>query len=265
MRKMCLIYYGVTFILLASGCSSVRVKTDLVPETDAKLKSPAGMFYIAGVEYGCDYGDDLPASEAVKAFATDYGNKLLRLLRKECSARYPLLFLDQENSAIPLFVTVKEVFDYNQSKYLTWGLCTLLITPLVLPAPIDTDRDLTVSAGVWNGAGAHGSVAVLKKFRREERGWLTVLTPLGLIPVSGTTDFPVESTAFVSGNHFRFFDEMPQISQQVATALAKIITSKEPEFWTAPPSRSQQPGYAPTTPATTPAILPPPSEPITPF
>jgi hypothetical protein len=142
-------------------------------------------------------------------------------------------------------------------------LCTLLIVGAILPQPQEKDHDLTLSVSVWNGTDGKGSVAVQKKFHREERGWGTLFTPLGLIPFPGESDFPKQS--FSELNDHGCLYNLTQIAQQVATGLAKMIDSKEPEFWTAAPIRPQQPGYIPGTPLTTPPILPPPSETVVPF
>lgn len=247
--------------VLCSGCSSVRVKTDFLPETNSTLKSAAGMFYIAGLKYDCDDGYE---NQTLSAMDIAYEKKLLRLLRKECPARYPLLFSADESSAIPLFVTFEEECSQNNFKIVAWMLGTLTIVPMILPAPfIDVDRNISVSVGAWNGTDSKGSETVRSVFHRKQIGWGTVLTPLGLIPVPGESDFPKESEAF---NMSRYaYDDIPQVAPQVATALAKIVAVKEPEFWTAPPRSVQQPGYSPAGSASAPSVLTLPSETAAPF
>jgi hypothetical protein len=256
MKKVSLFSFGLAIVLLSSGCQSFRVKTDLLPDADAKLKSQAGTFYIAGLKYDCD---DVDRKNKDPRDDTNYGKDLLRLLRKECTSRYPLLFSKEAESAIPLFVRVNSVIERNDAKTRAWLICTLMITPLLLPLPDESDHDLAVSVNVWNDPDGQGGVPVRKKFHREEHSWMSMM-PLGLIPIPGESDFPKELFVEWNGGYYN----VPQVAQQVATALAKMIESKEPEFWTAAPHRTQQPGYAPTTPVTTPPVQPPP-EPITPF
>jgi hypothetical protein len=256
MSKTIFISFGLAVALLSSGCASFRVKTDLVPETDAKLQSPAGMFYIAGLKYTIDTCDDQPYNPS---YIADKEKRFLGLLRKEIPIQYPHLFSEQAESAIPLFVTVENRKNRNRGKELAFSILTLGISGVILPAPRETDLELTVSTSVWNGTDGPRGAAVRKNFHREERGWFSMFTPLGLITIPGESDFPKKMQA---GDPF--FDNSLQIAQQVATALAKIIESKEPDFWTSSSRRAQQPGYAPV-PAHTTAPVPLPTEPVVPF
>jgi hypothetical protein len=257
MKKLSLISFGLAIVLLSSGCASFRVKTDLVPETDAKLQSPAGMFYIAGLKYSIE---DTGASQPnTPAYIAHQEKQFLALLRKECPAQYPLLFSKEEGSAIPLFVTVANRKNPNVGKELAFLFLTLTICGNILPAPRETDLDLTVLTSVWNGVDGPSGAGGRKQFHREERGWFSLFTPLGLITIPGESDFP---KAMQAGNPF--LDNSLQIAQQVATALAKIIESKGPDFWTSSSRREQLSGSAPV-PAIQSAPLPPPTEPIQPF
>lgn len=252
--------------LFAGGCASVRVKTDLLPTADSELTSDAGKFYIAGLSYACDDGYENAMQSAMDVA---YEKNLLRLLRKECPNRYPLLFSEDENSSIPLFVTFEEEFKQSTFKTVAWMVGTLTIVPMILPAPFsDADRNITVSAGLWNGTDSKGSATVRSEFHRKQILWGTVLTPLALIPIPGESDFPKESSVFNMSRHG--FDDVPQVAQQTATALAKIVAAKEPDFWTMQPRYAQPTGYSSSpaatgTPAPAPAALPLPTPTAAPF
>ena len=255
-----LIWLCAAGILLTSGCASIRVKTDLMPDADPDLKSSAGKFYIAELKYNCDDG---VVRESQNTLDVAYKKDLLRAVRKECPTRYPLLFSEFEESAIPLCITVDEEYGFKDGKFIAWMLCTLMITPMILPAPLEINRDLTVSAGLWNGTDGKGSPVVRNKFRREQRGWVTMLTPLALIPAPGESDFPKESEAFNMGRNS--YDDVPQVAQQVTTAIAKMIAGKDTEFWTAQPRRMESPSFSPVSPSAVPATLTLPTETIAPF
>jgi hypothetical protein len=247
-------------ILLSCGCASVRVKTDLKPEADPKLASSAGKFYIAGLSYNCDAGY---VHESPPPMDVAYEKNLLRPLRKECSARYPLLFSEASESAIPLFVTVEEEFKQSEFKTIAWMLGTLMIVPMILPAPfVDMDRDITVSAGVWNGTDSKGSGTVRSSFHRKHILWGTVLTPLALIPIPGESDFPKESSVFCMSRGG--FDDIPQVAQQTATALAKMVVTKDAAYWTAQPRWTGSPASL-SNPAPMSAPLPLPTQTVAPF
>lgn len=247
----------MTGTLLASGCASVRVKTNLMPETDATLHSPTGRFYIAGLQYAVD-GVDSGSTKSLPIDAA-YEKRLFRLVRQECLARYPLLFTKDQTDSIPLWIEVEDSITSKDGKTLAWILCTATIVGTVFPAPSEIDRDLVITVGVWNGKDGIGSAGTSKDFQREQHFWLSLLTPLGLISIPGESDFPKESEAFNMG---RFaYDDVPQVAQQVATAVAKLVAAQDADYWTAQPRQYESPAQS----ATTPAALPAPTETVAPF
>ena len=243
--------------LLVSGCMSQRVTTNFKPETDPELKSPAGQFYVAGLKYGWAMSN----GEINKEVVAKAEERLLPLVRQECSARYPGLFIQEASAgSIPLGVEVNCTTTMHSGKTIAWMLCTADICGTIFPAPGDTDQDFNVKAGLWNGRDGIGGVPLQNGFRREEHVWVSVFSPAALITIPGESDFPK-----VSGTIFGIQGQMEasyqQTAQQVATALAHLVATKEPGFWVVPAGRE-------TTSATLsslPATLPPPGESTAPF
>jgi hypothetical protein len=246
--------------LLASGCMSARVTTNLKPEANPDLKSPAGRFYVAGLKY--KYADANPRIPIDQKTMDDAERRLLPLVNKECASRYPALFVDGASSgSIPLGVEVNCTTTQHTGKSVAWMLCTLDICGLILPCPGGVDEDFDVKAGVSNGRGGVGGAPLQKSFRREDHFWVSVMTPSALIHMPGESDFPK-----FSGTVFNIQEQMEtsyqQTAQQVATALAQLVATKEPEFWVVPVGSESSPATLSSTPTTT---LPPPAEPATPF
>ncbi len=244
--------------LLVSGCMSQRVTTNLKPETNPELKSPAGQFYVAGLKYAWAMSN----GELDKEVVGKAEQRLLPLVRQECIARYPGLFLDTASSgAIPLGVEISCTTTMHSGKTIAWMLCTLDICGTILPAPGDTDEDFDVKVGVWNGRDGIGGVPLQNSFQRQEHVWVSVFSPAALITIPGESDFPK-----VSGTIFGIQGQMEasyqQTAQQVATTLAQLVATKEPGFWAVPVGSGSSSIAFPSAPTTT---LPPPSESATPL
>jgi hypothetical protein len=247
-------------VLLAAGCMSARVTTDLKPGADPALKSPAGRFYVAGLKY--KYADSNPQIQPDQKTVAEAEQRLLPLLKEECASRYPALFAGEAVSgAIPLGVEVSCVATQHNGKTLGWMLGTLDLCGLIFPCPGQTDLAYEVQTGVWNGRnGLHGT-PLQKNFMTENHFWVSVLTPSALIHMPGESDFPK-----ASGSLMNIQSQMEtayrQAAQQVATALAQLVADKEPGFWTLPVGAESVPATTTAVPATT---LPPPGETATPF
>lgn len=246
--------------LLISGCMSARVTTNLKPETNAELKSPAGQFYVAGLKY--KYADANPQVPTDQKTMDDAERRLLPLVNQECVSRYPALFVNGAASgSIPLGVEVNCTVTQHPGKSVAWMLCTLDICGLILPCPGDVEEAIDVKAGVWNGRGGMGGTPLSKSFERKDHFWVSVMTPSALIHMPGESDFPK-----FSGTIFDIQQQMDtayqQTAQQVATVLAQLVADKEPGFWVVPVGSESSPTTMPATPTTT---LPPPGESATPF
>jgi hypothetical protein len=241
--------------LLGSGCMSTRVTTNLKPESNAELKSPAGQFYVASLKYA----NSNP--QMGQKWIADFERRVLPLLRKECSSRYPALFVES-SSSIPLGVEVHNTTTMHTGKMMAWELGTLCICGLILPCPADSDEDYDIRAGVWNGRDGLRGATVQTSFRRENHMWISLLTPSALITIPGETDFP-KMSGTILGVQSQMETAYHQTAQQIATALAQQVATKEPEYWTAPMGRENNPTVLPTAPPAT--TVPLPGEQATPF
>ena len=246
--------------LMGSGCVSGRMTTDLKPEKDPALKAAAGTFYVADLKFG-DSSSNPQLSETYKK----YQRQLLPLLQKECAERYPALFANDSASAIPLGVDVESTTTLHDGKMLGWMFGTLLISGLILPCPGDMDEDITIKAGVWTGREDLQSATLQKSFRREIHTWTSLLTPAALITIPGESDFPKVSgtLAEIQGMEKVYLQEL---ASQIATALAKMVVTKDAAYWTAQPRWTGSPVSPAASPASVPAVaLPLPTQTVAPF
>ncbi len=239
---------------------SSRVVTNLKPEKDPSLKIDAGTFYVAGLSF--NYNGD-PSPQTVEIYKK-YQRELLPLLRKECGERYPSLFVDDPASAIQLGVDVETTTTLHNGEMMAWMFCTLMITPMILPAPGDMDEDIDVKVGVWTGHEDLRSATLQKSFRREIHTWTTLLTPVGLITIPGESDFPKVSGGILNMQEMQKV-YLQQLAPQIATAVAKIVVTKDAAYWTAQPRAPVYPSALPVSPGAAPATLPLPTETVAPF
>jgi hypothetical protein len=219
---------------------SARTTTNLKPDANPELKSPAGKFYIEGIKYTTE--NVLPSSGAVKQDfedqRKDYEDKfvknLLPLVRKECIARYPGLFTDNSSSSIPLWVDVNHISTTNDTKTLTWMFCTVMLAGIILPLPAETNEKIELKAGVWNGQEGIRGAAIQKSFQRETEVWVSLL-PTALITIPGESDFPkISGTILDLENQIAAYELAT--AQQITTALAKSVAGKGSNYWAAVPS-----------------------------
>lgn len=239
--------------LLVSGCVSQRVTTNLKPGANAALTSPAGRFYVAGIKYTDTGPQDQQSDDA------DVERTLLPLIRKECFSRYPALFANDAANAIPLGVEMRHSFDPHSGKLLAWMLCTADICGTILPAPADQDDNYVLKTGVWNGRDGIQGAPLEKDFQDQLHIWCSVLSPAGLITIPGESDFPK-----MSGTILSVQSEMEtgyqELAQQVATALAQLVVTKDQEYWTVPMYEQRSSSQSPV-----PSVLPPSTESAQPF
>jgi len=242
---------GLLGPLLVCGCVSQRVMTNLKPGTDPALKSPAGRFYVAGLKFTDSNPQFRPDSSA------DFEKKLLPLIRTECASRYPALFANEATDSIPIAVEVQFAANPHVGEEVAFMLCTLDICGTILPCPASEDDDFVVITGVWNRQGGIRGRPLEKSFRDELHLWISVFSPAALITIPGDSDLPK-----TSGTVFSKMDEWYQRSaQQIATALAQLVVTRDEEYWTVPTFE----GRPRATPPPGPTTLPPPTESAQPF
>lgn len=249
--------------LLASGCMSGRVKTDLLPEADPALTAPGGTFYVADLKF-------TSSSPQSAEYFKKYQAQLTPLLRKECLERYPALFTEDFSRAIPLQVELINTTTMHNLKTMGWMYGTLLISGVILPCPGDSDEDYDVGVSVWTGREELRGPSLQKTFRRENHTWVSLLTPAALITIPGESDFPKTSGSLFNMQRMEKI-YLQQLAPQVATAVAKLVAEKEAEFWTMQPRYAQPAYYSPTpsaapgSPTPAPSALPLPTPTAAPF
>ena len=234
---------GIVFAV--GGCMSARSTTNLKPEANPELKSSAGKFYIEGIKYTSNtinqtspgMGQDFETQK--KAYEEEFGRRLLALVRKECAARYPALFTDNSSSATPLWIEVNHITVTNDSRTLTWMLCTVMLSGIIFPCPGDTNETIEIKTGVWNGQEGIRGATILNNFQRYTEFWVSVFTPSALIPISGESDFPkISGTIFEIESQTASYELIT--AQQVATAVAKSVAEKDSNYWVAMPAKQKK-------------------------
>ena len=260
MRSMkSVIFFCLVAPLLISGCMSMRITTNLKPETNLELKSPAGQFYIASLKY--QWADANPGVEIDQQTIKDAERSLLPLVRSECSSRYPALFVNAASAtSIPLGVELNCTTTQHPGKTIAWMLCTADICGTIFPAPGDTDEDIDVKAGVWNGRDGIRGASVQNHFQRVEHVWVSIFSPAALITIPGDSDFP-KTSGTIMGMQEQMHEAYQVTAEQVSTALATMVAAKDQGFWVVPVGGETTPGTLPA-PTTT---LSPPTESGTPF
>jgi hypothetical protein len=255
------IAFSVLGSLLVSGCASSRMLTDMKPAQNAELKSPAGTFYVADLKFILLLDD--PSPQVTETYKK-YQRMLLPLLKKECVERYPALFSNEPQSSIPLTVTAETTSTSHDSKTMCWMFGTLMIVGLILPCPDQRDEDITLKTGIWTGRENLQTPMLQKNFRREIHGWVSLLTPLGLIEFPGESDLP-KASASLFNIHAGEQIYLQQLASQLATALAETITAKDTEFWKSQPLSGPSSTLSPALPVNPPVALPLPTDPVAPF
>lgn len=191
-------------VLLLAGCVSQRGTSTLkeVPGAAAKL---AGLnFRVAVVEEG---NNTNPAP-------------LQQLMSKD----YPQLFSD-DLEAIPLLVRLKSETDSSQIGAFIGGFFTLG----TIPVPTYTGFAREVGVTPWSGAGAVLPESVIRYTRRDHL-WMTIFTPLGLIPMPGWSDMDRATATILSANDTTYIKKQQafndlNMQKAVLSALAGMDQS----------------------------------------
>ena len=100
--------------------------------------------------------------------------------------RHPALFTRDEPS-VPLRVTIDATVDNSLGYSITAEVCTLCILAGVLPLPVYADADIAVSL---SADSREATAPTSFEFKREDSSWISVFTPLALIPYPARSDFP---------------------------------------------------------------------------
>ena len=191
-------------VLLLAGCMSARGTSTLKEVPDAAQRLSGLQFRVAAVEEG-------GASTAAG----------VQGLQQTMSKGYPQLFTD-DLEAIPLVVRVESRNDSNGVGAFIGGFFTLG----TLPVPSYTGFEREVGVTPWSGAGALLPESVVRYSRRDHI-WVTIFTPLALIPLPGRSDMDRATGTILSANDNSYvkkqqaFNELT-FQKAVLSALAKM-------------------------------------------
>ncbi|MBE9536572.1 MAG: hypothetical protein IMF07_05270 [Proteobacteria bacterium] len=114
-----------------------------------------------------------------------YRNELtLELLRQEAKTAYPDYFTT-EADAIPLELDVKVNYSENSWKqfFVSWASLNTIPSTKTIKTEVELDIEVT----------GEDDELLLKKssgFSHEAKNWITMFSPLGLIPIPGKSDIP---------------------------------------------------------------------------
>ncbi len=201
------ILFAAALCLGASSCISEGYRVDLKPaeaqEAAAKLKSPpryriAALRFISPDQRAPKSGDfsgkvDVFSGGARKDRNTPQDmEQLRRLLSGECRSRFPGLFAPDGETGVPVAVCIDCVMGEENVKLGAFlsGFCTLG----TIPGPYSMQFIYKVNVLPCDGAIPQGaSLPDTRDCVFEQAGWVSVLSPLGLIPFWGKTDEPPRS------------------------------------------------------------------------
>jgi len=102
------------------------------------------------------------------------------LLNETLIKRYPTLFSAGKN-AIPVRIQMKQEMENSVASTMLIGLCTLGL----LPAPLKITTDISVETVILLSAERSALRLPDRKAQLKITGWMTVYSPLGLIPFPG--------------------------------------------------------------------------------
>lgn len=154
-------------VILLSGCISQRGITTLQEAPNAAGTLAGLHFRIAEVEQ--KQGTYAGAGGSVQG------------LQEMLTKAYPQLFTD-ELDAIPLAVHFKSETDQQIVGAILTGL-----TLGIIPLPAHSGFRMEVGVTPWSESGAALPESRINYIRRDH-GWMSIFTPLGLIPIPGRSD-----------------------------------------------------------------------------
>lgn len=166
--------FVMTFLLAA--CGSYRITSTLKPSGNTDLSLGQARFSLARFSIMHDE-KDISAQNSAKALTHEF-------LNDRAKALYPNLFTD-EWTALPILATA-EIRSGGDTGIMLAAFATAL-TAGVIPFPGEKTTDISVATDV-RGAGGDSLAAGNVSFQFEEVIWVSLIGPLGCIPVPGEAD-----------------------------------------------------------------------------
>lgn len=178
MRKTILL---VVVALFFGGCGSARYASTLKPTNDPK-RTLGEPYRIVSVKVDRQGG-----------VAAGWHGLTPDAVAAEAKRRYPAIFVDRFD-AVPVVADVKGVF-HDQSFV---GALLTGFTLGVIPFPSTQRSDLSVSVELLDERGERKRSEPVR-FVREDSLWMSIVGPLGCIPIPGDSDLPRDTVFLLIG------------------------------------------------------------------
>lgn len=184
-------------LVFSSGCISARYTTNIHPPADPASILKGYRFDIVDVAYtreGSKMAGSAPMdirpegiSNAAAAAGVWNSERWRKELMKTAVKRYPTIF-SYASDAYPLSVAIHMKARTSIPLSITLEVVTLTIFGGFLPLPMREVCDVHVAPALLLDDGAELIPVSTVGFQRRDAGWVSVFTPLALIPVPGPSD-----------------------------------------------------------------------------
>jgi len=193
-------------LMALTACTSVRYVSSLKPSGDKALQMGDVRFSII-------------SQDAKPGAADPLAERSLKL--------YPNLFTD-DWAGVPVLITIDAKSDstMNFSAFMT-GFCTLGL----IPFPGSEKSMYDVQTALVNARGERVPAGKIP-FEFDKVSWTTVTSPLGLLPVAGSSDLPRDSYSIISMDMETFQKQASKTSDYISDcqieAIVKAVRAADP-------------------------------------
>lgn len=166
---------------LLAGCGSARFTSTLKPSGDPALTLHEQQFRMA--EYSLVFDKESDSTHMWYPFKSD-------VVRQRARTLYPNIFVD-DWYAVPVIASAKGHFE-------AFGMAGPLLTALtggIIPFPDSETADFRVSVAIVDEQGNKLAIPEVS-FQRKNTMWVSILGPLGCLPVPGETLIPRDTMFF---------------------------------------------------------------------
>lgn len=172
--KWTTLIFLLTFL---SGCGSMRMASSLRPSGETSLALGKARFSLISYK-GVYDRNDLSAKAWMDQITPDFLAQRARIL-------YPNIFTD-EWTALPVMVKADGTYHETSMKI---SVFFTVLTAGVIPFPGKMSMDLSVSSDVRDALG-ESLITKDTTFEVEQVIWMSLIGPLGAIPIPGQADLP---------------------------------------------------------------------------
>ena len=177
---------------LLQGCESWSFQTTLPPRAEAHPGIQGLRYSFAEVRVNKTWPTGNFGGQPLDIVPVGNDAYWRSRLTEVAVRRHPALFT-KDAPSVPLRLSIDAKVDDSEGASFTAYLCTLCVLGGVLPVPVYSDADIAVRVS----AADSGTRAAAFDFKRENRKWRSILTPLALIPYPAHSDFPRSTVVLV--------------------------------------------------------------------